>query len=569
MIGPARSRWLVADPPADAAVESITQQLNIPRVLSSILVMRGYTDPASAKSFLRPSFDNLHDPYRLPQMDVAVKLVSRAVSNGDTILVHGDYDVDGQCATTMLTRVLHMAGGNVEPFVPHRMRDGYDFGPAGLKAAREVGARLIVTCDCGATAVDTVRAAKEEGFAVVVTDHHIVGDLPPADAVLNPKRSDSEYPFPDLCGTGVAFKLVQALIPELGLPDNLPYHVLDLVALATIADIVPLTDENRILVRHGLKILASSRWPGLRSLVREAGVKGSSVTAGQVGYIIAPRLNAAGRVGDAMDGVRLLLTDDEVEGKVRAQQLEKLNTWRQELDKQALDEALEFIESDYDLDSEFGLVLAKDGWHAGVIGIVASRVVERFNRPTVLIALEGNVGKGSGRSISGFDLHAALARCAHLLTRFGGHKAAAGLSIERDRVPELREAFNEAVHAELSADDLIPTRKVDLIVTLSDATVELERLLAHLEPCGMGNPRPVLAVRGAVARGRRDLNGGHVKFTMDDGSGSLEVIGFNWADRLVGVDLTQEQDVAFHLSTNEWNGRTHLQARLIDVSPGP
>ncbi len=560
-------RWALAPPASPELVAPLAGALNIPPALAALLVQRGFTSPEEAKRFLRPGIQSLSDPYVLRDMDRAVELVARAVREGRPILVHGDYDVDGQCATAMLTRVLREAGAVAIPFVPHRVRDGYDFGPAGLAHAREHGAGLILTCDCGTTAVEPVRAARDAGIEVVVTDHHLPGVVAPASAVVNPQHPECTSPLKQLCGTGVAFKLAQALVAELGLPANLPYHFLDLVALATIADVVPLTGENRPLVRFGLKTLAGSRWVGVRALVEAAGLKGSSIRAGQVGFTLAPRLNAAGRIGEAMDGVRLLLTDDAAEASTLARQLEQTNARRQEIDGQTLGDAIEELERTADIEHDYGLVLAGEGWHPGVIGLAASRIVERYNRPAILISMDGDEGRGSGRSIPAFDLHAGLSACADHLERYGGHRMAAGLTLRRDRLDAFREAFNETAHAKLSSEDLIPTQRIDAVVPMGQMDRELERLLQHLEPCGSGNPAPVFGVSGASAADQRKVGTNHLKFTLADGTGKLPAIAFNWADR-VGTDWWREPvDVALKLERNEWRGRRMLQARVVQIKP--
>lgn len=560
----AEPRWLVAPTPDAALVNSLVDKLDIPETLAVLLVRRGYDSADVAKRFLRPSLDSLSDPRTLRDMDRAVELVSRAVRSGRSILVHGDYDVDGQCSTALLTRVLRLAGAEVIPFVPHRVRDGYDFGPAGLAHALEHHAALVVTCDCGTTALEPIRAAKEAGLDVVVTDHHLPGRLAPADAMVNPQHPDCTASLEHLCGAGVAFKLAQALVTELGLPANLPLHLLDLVALATVADVVPLTGENRVLVRHGLKTLAASRWPGLRALVNVAGFGGKEIRAGHVGYILAPRLNAAGRIGDAMDGVRLLLSDDDDEALSMARRLEAVNARRQEMDEAILGEALDEIDA-VDLDETYGLVLARDGWHPGVIGLVASRVVERCTRPTIMVGLEGDMGRGSGRSIAPLDLHEALEACASHLERYGGHRMAAGLTVRRDRLDAFRAAFNQVARDRLTADDLVPTQRIDAVVPVRALDDELERLFRHLEPCGAGNPSPVLGVVGATPRGDRVVGANHLKFTIDDGSGRLPAIAFGWADRLDDGWQRDRVDVALKLDRNEFRGASTLQGRVVAI----
>ncbi len=561
------ARWALTAPADPAATRALAAELRIPEPLAAILVQRGLASPALAKAFLRPDLESLSDPLRWADMGVAVEILSRAVRDARPILVHGDYDVDGQCAAALLTRVLREAGATVQPFVPHRLRDGYDFGPAGLAEAQRVGAGVIVTCDCGISAVESVAAARAAGIEVIVTDHHLPGDaLPPASAVLDPRRPDCPSEDKDLCGTGVAFKLAQALVTTLGLSPNLPLHFLDYVALATVADVVPLTGENRILVRHGLKMLADSRWVGLRALVETAGLGGKPLRAGHVGFILAPRLNAAGRIADAKDGLRLLLTEDPAEAAALARELETLNARRQELDQKILDEAIELADKTLRQDDR-ALVLAADAWHPGVIGIVASRLVERYGRPTFLIAWDGEVGRGSGRSIAGFDLHEALHRTAPHLEKYGGHTMAAGLTLRRARYDDFRVAFLEVAGQLLAPEDLAPSQRVDLELPLGLVNGELERLIRHLEPCGAGNPAPVFGVRGARAVGARRVGTNHLRFTLDDGSGVLPAIGFRWADDVPDSWLAAPLDVAFKLERDEWQGRTTLQARVAALAP--
>jgi single-stranded-DNA-specific exonuclease len=561
------ARWKVVPPPDPAEVQLLVTTLKLPKTLAELLVQRGYSVPDQAKQFLRPSLDGLTDPYLLKDMDVAVRIVADAVRSGQTILVHGDYDVDGQCSAALLTRILTLAGAHVIPFVPHRMKDGYDFGAAGLEMARKHGADVVVTCDCGVSALETVQQARDEGLQVVVTDHHLPGVLPPANAVVNPRREDCQSASKELCGAGVAFKLAQALGSELDIPENAPLHMLDLVALATVADIVPLVGENRTLVRFGLKMLEQSRWAGLRALVEVTGLSGKQIRAGQVGYVLAPRLNAVGRIGDAMDGLNLLLCDDERRAYDLARSLDTINARRQEIDERLLDEAVEEIETHIDLNSDYGLVLARDGWHPGVIGIVASRIVERYHRPTIMIGLEGDEGRGSGRSIPGFDLHDAIGRCAEHLVRWGGHKAAAGLTLKRQQLQSFRTAFNEVALTELNAEDLVPTQRVDIVGSIEALDDDLERLMRHLEPCGPGNPAPVLGVERAQVRSPSTVGSNHLKFTLDDGTGTLQAIGFGWADRIDREWLSKPVAVAFKLDRNEWRGNSTLQARIVQLTP--
>ena len=559
-------RWSVAEPADPAAARALAEGLKLPLPLAALLVQRGVGELDRAKRYLRPDLGELADPMSLAGMAEGVETIVGVVKGGGRILVHGDYDVDGQCATALLTRVLRAAGADAVPFVPHRLRDGYDFSSAGVAYAREIGAALVITCDCGITAVEAVRAVRAVGIKCVVTDHHLPpAILPSCDAVIDPQRPDDTSGLNTLCGTGIAFKLAQALAPALGLPATLPFHFLDYVALATVADLVPLVGENRILVRHGLRLLAESRWVGLRALVEVSGVDPAKLKASHLGYVIGPRLNAIGRLGDAGDGIKLLLTDDPAEAMTLARELDRVNEQRQTLDQRTLDEALAQLDRECDPDRHAALVLAAEGWHPGVVGIVASRVVERYGRPTFLLALDGELGKGSGRSISGFDLHAALHDCADLLERWGGHRMAAGLTLKRANLDAFRERFAEVGRKHLAPDDLGPRQRIDLELGLADATLELEKLCRHLEPTGLGNAGPVFGSRSVLWGGARVVGSGHLKGTLTAGGAKLDAIAFGWADR--APNLAAPVDVAFRLEENTFNGRTTLQARVVAISP--
>jgi single-stranded-DNA-specific exonuclease len=562
-------RWHVAPAAPEPEISALAAELGIPHALAALLVQRGFIRPDDARDFLRAPLADLASPAALAGMDDAVARIAAAVEAGDRILVHGDYDVDGQSATAVLTRALRRAGADVVPFVPHRMRDGYDFGAAGVAAALREQARLVLTCDCGITAVEAVAAARAAGLHVIVTDHHLPGPvLPPADAIVNPQLPHDQSDLKMLCGTGVAYKLVQALVPALGLPEHLPLHLLDYVALATVADVVPLVGENRILVKHGLKLLAETRWPGLRALIAAARLD-QPIRASHLGFVLGPRLNAAGRIGDAALGLRLLLTDDPDEARQVAAELEALNGERQRLDQQMQDEALAQVESEFASDPGAAFVLASDDWHPGVVGIVASRVVERYGRPVFLVAFEGETGRGSGRSISAFDLHAALVECGGLLERFGGHHMAAGLTIRREQLGAFRQRFREVAADQLTPDLLGPEQRVDLVISLEEATDELERLCRHLEPCGSGNPAPVFGVRGVRLLNPSVIGGRHLKGVLQAGGRArLPAIAFGWAERAQWLSPDGPLvDAAFRLETNTWNGRTSLQARVMALSP--
>ena len=563
--------WRLPTPPDPDIIRLLVQELSLPHPICGILAARDLTDPDRAKRFLRPRLEDLHDPSDLRDLDHAVARILEAIEAGETVLVHGDYDVDGVCSATLLTLWLRRIGGTVVPFVPHRLRDGYDFGPAGIRAAVEAGASLVVTCDSGVVAHEAVDEAARQGLEVIVTDHHTpAGTLPSAFAVVNPNRSDCNYPAPQLCGTGVVFKLCQALAARAGVPVEELWPHLDLVALATVADLVPLTGENRVLVRFGLRYLAHTAKPGLRALIRVAGLDTRpGVAAGRVGFVLGPRINAAGRMGDADSALRLLLTSDSSEADGLAAVLERANDRRREEDRATLDQALERLSVEFDSAQDFGVVLAGEGWHPGVIGIVASRLVERIHRPVVLVSLEGDRGRGSARSIPDVHLLRAVEAGSPHLARFGGHAQAAGLEIERERLPSFRTAFNEGVRDQLQGRFPRPRVGGDQELALTDATDDLHDLLQHVGPFGIGNPRPVFWARDLQVVGEaKVVGGGHLKLRLGDGSNVLEAIGFGLAARVPPTSVGPgRMDALFQLTENEYRGRRTLQARLLDLRP--
>ena len=562
-------RWEVAPPPDPAQVATLVKDLRLPGALCALLVVRGFGSSEAARNHLRPRLDHLHPPEGLAGAEEAVARILRAVRTGETILVHGDYDVDGISAATLFTRWLRILGGTVVPFVPHRMRDGYDLGSAGIARARATGATLLITADSGIVAHAAVAEAGALGIDVIVTDHHTPSaSLPGALAVVNPNRADCTYPEKGLSGTGVAFKLCQLLAERSGRAQDDLLPLLDLVALATIADLVPLTGENRILVRYGLRALQATTAPGLRALLKVAAVEGV-VEAGQVAFRVAPRVNAAGRMGDAGDALRLLLCALDDEAAPLAAQLDGMNRARQEEEGRTLEEALQGLSEGFSPERDFGVVLAGEGWHPGVIGIVASRVVERIHRPVVLVALDGERGRGSARSIPGFHLYEAVAACSGHLERFGGHRQAAGMDVRADRLEGFREAFAREAARRCDGLDLRPLLRVDAEIGFSDVTPELVRYLPYLGPFGMGNPRPVFLARDVEqVAPPQVVKGEHLRFRMRQGGRMLEGMGFRLASRVPdGVLSGGRVDVAFQLDEDEYRGVKRVRALVQDVRP--
>lgn len=567
---PPAPRWSERPaPPAEETAE-LAESLKLPDVLCRVLATRGHVEPAVAKSFLRPELDHLHDPADLLDAERGAARIREAITKGERILVHGDYDVDGIASAALLSDWIERLGGEVTPFVPHRLNDGYDFGEGGLNAARSAGASLIVTCDCGIRALDAVEQARASGIDVVVTDHHTPGDaLPNAVAVINPNRQDCTYPNKGLAGAGVAFKLCQLLARDYGIAPEELWPSLDLVGLASVADLVPLVGENRTLVRYGLRALERTERPGLRALIEQTGMEGTPLEAGRVGFILAPPINAAGRVDDAKRGLALLRANTADDAATVATELIGLNRDRQNEDRRTVAEAVERLTPQYDPERDFGVVVAGDGWHPGVIGIVASRLVERIFRPVVVVATDGAQGRGSARSIPQVDLFDAIDRCGSFLGRYGGHRQAAGMDIAVDRLGEFRSAFNTAVKEQLDATAPAPRIHIDLPVSLSELTPQVHRYLRYFGPFGIGNPQPVFSARGVEqVDPPRVVGSNHLKlFVKQDGQG-FEAIGFGLADRVSPASLgSGPVDLAFQLKENEFRGRRSLQLQLKDVRP--
>ncbi|HUA04306.1 MAG TPA: single-stranded-DNA-specific exonuclease RecJ [Solirubrobacteraceae bacterium] len=532
----------------------LERELGISHVLAQVLVRRGMSNVSVARAFLEPS--EVHDPSAFAGIERTVDLIERHVRDGNRIVVHGDYDVDGVCATAAMVRALRGLGADVGWYLPDRLTDGYGLSLDTVHRLAGRGAALLVTVDCAITAVDEVAAARAAGVDVVVSDHHAPradGRLPDCE-IVHPAVCG--YPCPDLCGTGVAYKLAQAL----GAPGA--EGDLELVALATVADLMPLAGENRRLVRDGLRALSRTSRPGLRALMKVSKVDPSAVDTGTLGFRLAPRINAAGRLRRADAGLELLLTGDEGRAAEIASELDRVNAERRAVEQRIVWEAeSQVAEQVADGGERFSYVLAGEGWHPGVVGIVASRIVERHHRPVVVVALEDDVGSGSARSIPGFDLLGALHATAEHLGRYGGHRAAAGMAIERGRLDGFREAFERHAADVLAPEMLIPRERVDAIVSGCDLGLELAEELEKLEPCGMGNPRSRLLVPGARLRDPRPMGDGrHLRFMVGSGGASARAVAFGCGGQL-GVDAEEPVDATFRLERNFWNGA--VEPRLV------
>ena len=537
--------------------------------LAALLTQRGCKTADEAREFMNPALSGLHDPFELPDMDKAVERIRRALTDGERITVFGDYDADGVCATALMVRVLREMGGTVSAYIPSRHETGYGLSPEALAPCVEQNSpSLIITVDCGTSSVEAIEAAREQGIDVVVTDHHEPGGVvADAVAVVNPKRMEN-HPASILAGVGVAFKLCHALV-KAGRDAGCAVcaavdlkNVLDFVAVATVTDMVPLLGENRALVRAGFQSLENPAYPGWNALKRVAGLTGPLETW-HAGFTFGPRINAAGRVGRADAALELFLTDRPERADELAQLLEEANRERQAIEKDIVKEAIDEIDGYFDETKHFGLVIAREGWHAGVIGIVASRLVQRYHRPVAVVSLDGENGRGSCRSIDGFSVLDGLNACADLLKQFGGHDMAAGLEVETKNIAALKERFNAFATEALKDVDLSPVLEIDHAVELAEVDVALIDGLRRTGPFGQDNPEPIWAVMNVNVADSRILKEKHLKLTLTDGKNRIDAIGFNMAEKLPSGSI----DAAFSLHENTWNGRTSLQLNLKDIRP--
>lgn len=533
-----QARWRLAQiDPGQAA--ALAAELHIHQPAARVLLSRGLSDPGAAQRFLHPSLDDLHDPYLMLGMRAAVERLLRACRGGENILLYGDYDADGTTSVVILKTAIEMAGGAASFHIPHRLKDGYGVRTEVIDAAAQNGVSLIVTLDTGIRAAAAVRHARGLGIDVIVADHHVPdADIPPACAVLNPKQQGCGYPDKDLCGAGVTLKLVQAIFGQLGWPEpkvrRMVESFLRPVAIATVADVVPLTGENRTFVKFGLEGLRYARNPGLRALLAVSGVQeGDAPTAGQVAFRLAPRLNAAGRMADAREIVTLLTTEDGNEARRIASALNELNRERQATEDAIVRAILAACEETPVTERDYALVFSGRGWHKGVAGIVASRIVERFYRPVIVLCEEDGVAAGSGRSIPGFDLLAALEAMPDVFLRFGGHRQAAGLSMEAARVPEFRERLNAYAAARLTAASLQPEMRVDALIELGEISGEAVAEVLAMAPFGCGNPAPVFGIRGAeVCAPPTLMKEKHLRVSLRQGGRVLTLKSWNSAARI-------------------------------------
>ncbi len=559
-------RWTLKTAPNLSLVDELSEVLSIDKVLSSLLIQRGVHTFDQAKKFFRPSLDDLHDPFLLKDMDIAVSRIEKAIANNENILIYGDYDVDGTTAVSLVSSYLKTITTKIATYIPDRYDEGYGISTQGIDFAADHNFSLIIALDCGIKAIEKVNYASQKNIDFIICDHHKPGDkLPKAVAVLNAKREDCSYPFDELCGCGVGFKLIQALASKRGqtLEDLTQY--LDLVATAIAADIVPITGENRILTYFGLQVINSNPRNGIKAIIQ--GVKKKILTITDVVFIIAPRINAAGRMKHGNYAVELLTEMDYETAISFAASIEKFNIERKEIDKKITNEALQQIEA-ADEKEKFSTVVYSEDWHKGVIGIVASRLIESYYRPTLVFTKSGEKLAASARSVKGFDVYEALELCSEHLEQFGGHKYAAGLTLSPDQYIPFKEKFEAVVKKTIDKELLIPEIAIDSPLELSDITPKFFRILKQMGPFGPKNMKPVFTTNAVRDNGygkRVGADKSHLKLNIINGADqkTYNAIGFGLGDKITSTQ--NDFDIAYNLDENEWNGNTSIQLLLKDI----
>lgn len=562
-------RWTLREAPDPNEVLALADSLNISNVLATLLIQRGITNFHEAKKYFRPSMEDLYDPLLMDGMEVAAKRVISAITSNEKICVYGDYDVDGTCASALMYMFLKELGARVEVYIPNRLTEGYGLSMESMDELYNRDIDLIITVDCGITAVDEIAHAKKLGMETIICDHHQPKEiLPDAVAILDPLKPGDTYPFKYLSGTGVAFKLARAIADRIGQKDIVAQY-LDLVALAGAADIVALTDENRILVREGIRMINTKPRPGIAALMKVSKMTPGNLSAGQIIFSIAPRINAVGRLGDAQRAVELFTTTDFTEAERLANFLEQENLERRKIDEVTFSHALQMVDETMDIDHDLGIVLHHDDWHPGVIGIVASRLVEKYYRPAIMLTTIDGVAKGSARSIPGFNLYEALEVNKDLLIQFGGHEAAAGLALEIDKIPEFRKRFNEYLKDKITQDDIIPEIMVDSKISFSEITPKFLRILDQFAPFGPHNMKPVFMAEDVKIVGYPRIVGADHLITSFAQNGTdkvFDAIGFKLGYFLDRIDKNKNLvDIVFTIEKFVRDGRSYPQIRIKDM----
>jgi single-stranded-DNA-specific exonuclease len=565
-------------------VDYISRIASVSPAFAQVLINRGIKTPDQLNSFLNPAIDKLSDPFELPDIKIAIDRIREAKRSEERVLVHGDYDADGVTATAIIVEGLKKIGIDVHYFIPNRMAHGYGFGSAGIEKAKEIGAKLIITVDCGITSFDAVSTANSLGIDVIITDHHepirqsavssqqsaVKGEflVPNALAIINPKLLTLNSELLTLSGAGIAFKLVMGLFDN-NIDDV--HELFDLAAIGTAADVVPVIGDNRIILKEGIKLIQSGERVGIRTLKDASGIRSDFFKTSFLYYILIPRINAAGRMADATDVVRLLTTKSEAEAEELSRWLNDLNSKRQEIEETVYNEALEMLQKFEIRNSKFeidgAIVLASEGWHHGVVGIVASRIAEEYYRPAFILSIENGVAKGSARSIPPFDIHQGLTLCKDILKRFGGHKQAAGLSLSSGDIEKFRAMISDVVANTLTDDDLVPVLHIDAAVNMSDISIELIDEIARLEPFGYGNEEPLFGAKALEAIQPRIVGNNHLKMHLRQNGRRIDSIGFDFGGLLNAVEDNALIDAVFLPIINEWDGGRYLQLNLKAIRP--
>ena len=563
-----KKKWILKDPVERNSVLALADSLNISAILSELLIQRDVTNFFEAKKYFRPEIEDIHDPYLMDGMEKAAARVIDAITNNEKICVYGDYDVDGTTSSALMYMFLKELGADVFVFIPNRLTDGYGLSIGGVDQAKKKSANLIISVDCGITAVEEIEHANTIGLDTIICDHHQPKEeLPKAYAILDPLKPGCEYPFKYLSGAGVAFKLARAIAYRFGKKDMV-FKYLDLVALAATADIVQLTDENRILVRKGIEAINERPRPGIKALIKLSRMVPGNLSAGQIVFTIAPRINAVGRLGEASRAVDLFVSDNDEDAIRLAKVLETENLERRKIDEVTFSHALELAKNDEHFDENPGIVLHGDTWHPGVVGIVASRMVEKYHKPSIMLTTIDGVAKGSARSIPGFDIYGSIEECKDLVIQFGGHKAAAGLEIKLENIDEFRRRFNESLKANMKTSELIPEIKVDAKISLCEITPKFVRILEQFAPFGPGNMRPVFMAEDVkVVSTPRIVGMNHfvATFCQNGDDKSFDGIGFNLGKFVSDVDKFKDLvDIVFTIEKVVKDGRTYPQIRVKD-----
>ncbi len=560
-----QKRWNILNVD-ESKVEALFSSLKINRTLCRILVQRGLDNFELSKKFFRPQIADLHSPWLMKDMDKAVARILLAFEQREKILVFGDYDVDGTTAVACLYQFLKLIYPSVEFYIPHRYREGYGVSKAGIDYAKEQGITLIISLDCGIKSVDLIAYAKDLGIDFIVCDHHLPDQiLPPAIAILNAKQVDCKYPYKELCGCGVGFKLAQALAEKLNLPAESYLKYIDLVAIAIAADIVPMTGENRVLAYYGLKKINESPSPGIQAIIKLAGVQKQMFITNVV-FMIAPRVNAAGRMDDAKKAVQLFIEQDPDKAMQFAEMLHSDNSDRREMDSSITEEALEMILKDVKNDNKKTTVVYQEHWHKGVVGIVASRLIEKYYRPTIVLTKSGEIVGGSARSVAGYNLYEAIHACKEWLLGYGGHFAAAGMTLLPQHVQSFADAFEKVVSETIPEKLLVPEIIIDAPLQFSEITTAFYQILLQMEPIGPENMRPVFITKKVRDTGySKIVKEAHIRFVLKQNNTSITGIGFNMSDKFPLLQMNQPIDIVYTIDENEYNGNITLQLKVVDI----